>query len=439
MAGTPIVTIAGRLNVAWLAVALFFAGGNVSDATDGPLHIEMRPTSQVRPYEHNPRLNDDAVNAVIASLREFGWRQPIVVDADGVIIAGHTRWKAARRMGLSHVPVHVAGDLTPEQARAYRIADNQSGSISEWDMELLPLELCGLRDDGFDLAKLGFDDRDLARLLDPEAQDGLTEANAVPEPPAEPITQRGDLWLLGQHRLLCGDSTDANQVRLVMDGQLAALFATDPPYLVDYTGNNRPGGNGKDWTDSYGRTWDDADEHSELYDRFIAAAVEAAVLPDAAWYCWHATRRQALLEAAWTKHGAFLHQTIIWMKNRPTLTHSWYLWQYEPCFFGWVRPNKPPRMSEQPMSCVWHHPSPTGMEGIEHPTPKPIELFATPMLQHTKADDVCFEPFAGSGSQIIAAETLARRCYAIEISPVYCDVIVQRWEQFTGRKAERAA
>ena len=162
-----------------------------------------------------------------------------------------------------------------------------------------------------------------------------------------------------------------------------------------------------------------------------------AIEPNAAWYCWHASRRQAMLEAVWEKHGAFVHQQIIWAKDRPILTRSWYMWQHEPCFFGWVRPKKPPRIADDYPPTVWNIPTIPAGQTTDHPTSKPVELFAIPMRQHTKAGDVCYEPFAGSGSQIIAAEQLSRRCYAIEISPVFCDVVVKRYEDFTGQKAER--
>ncbi|MBC7835959.1 MAG: DNA modification methylase, partial [Phycisphaerales bacterium] len=219
------------------------------------MHIEMRPTEWVTPYDKNPRRNDEAVEAVARSIREFGFRQPIVVDGDGVIVVGHTRWKAAQRLGLATVPVHVAGELTAEQARAYRIADNQSAQIAEWDPDLLAQELTGLKAMDFDLSLLGFNDDELSEWMAPPANEGIAPADEVPEAPESPITQPGDLWALGAHRLLCGDSTKAADVDRLMDGQEAALCATDPPYLVDYTGE-RPGGadgnsGGKDWSASY--------------------------------------------------------------------------------------------------------------------------------------------------------------------------------------------
>ena len=256
-----------------------------------------------------------------------------------------------------------------------------------------------------------------------------------------PVSRPGDLWLLGDHRLLCGDSTKADDVIRVMHNQKAILFATDPPYLVDYDGTNHPSKQGdpdknKDWGKSYGITWDDSSQGPELYEGFIKAAIEHAILPNAAWYCWHASRRQAMVESVWEKFGAFVHQQIVWAKDRGILTRSYYLWQHEPCFFGWLKGNKPPRVSDDYPSTIWNIPTVKVGEKTEHPTSKPIEVFALPMRQHTKPGEVCFEPFSGSGSQIIAGETTGRRVFAIEISPQYIDVAVKRWQTVTGKHGD---
>jgi len=196
------------------------------------MKIVKRKITDVRPYEKNPRINDAAVDAVAASLKEFGWRQPIVVDTDGVIIVGHTRWKAAQKLGLEHVPVHVATDLTEAQIKAYRIADNQTATIAEWDYELLPLELADLQAMNFEMNLLGFAEDELANLLNPDGKEGLTDPDDVPEPPDDPITQLGDLWVLGDHRLLCGDSSSAADVDRLLDRAVIHLVNTDPPYNV---------------------------------------------------------------------------------------------------------------------------------------------------------------------------------------------------------------
>ena len=196
------------------------------------MQITLRPIDSITPYDKNPHLNDGAVEAVARSLRKFGWRQPIVVDKDSVIVVGHTRWKAAKSLGMTEVPVHVADNLTPEQARAYRIADNQTASISEWYMELLPLELAELKDLGIDMTLLGWDPGELKELMAPQGNAGLTDSDDVPAPPDAAITQPGDLWILGNHRLLCGDSANAADVDRLLDGQQVHLVNTDPPYNV---------------------------------------------------------------------------------------------------------------------------------------------------------------------------------------------------------------
>ncbi len=398
------------------------------------MNIELRPLDSIKPYDQNPRVNDGAVDAVAASLKEFGFRQPVVVDTDGVIVVGHTRWKAAKKLGLAQVPVHVAHELTPAQARAYRIADNQTATIAEWDTDLLPVEIAGLDDMGFDVGLLGFSDEQMAEIMGTPA--ATVDEDVVPEPRPVAVSRTGDLWLIGGEkgsRLLCGDSTSAEDVRRVMDGQRAALFATDPPYLVDYDGTNHPNtgknwrhNRNKDWSETYGTGWDDADANSDLYDKFVGVAIAEAVREDAAWYCWHASRRQAMLEAVWVKHGAFVHQQIIWCKNRPVLTRSWYMWKHEPCLMGWIKGKKPHRATKEFVPSVWEMPTVSSATDAGHPTSKPVRLFAIPIEQHTKVGEVCFEPFAGSGSQIIAAAQLKRRCFAVEQEPVYVDVCVRR-------------
>ena len=196
------------------------------------MNVQIQSIESVKPYERNPRINDQAVDAVAVSIQEFGFRQPIVVDADGVIIAGHTRFKAAKKLGLANIPVHVATDLSPEQVKAYRIADNKSGELAEWDFEILPIELAELQDMGFDLDLLAFSEKELTQLLDVNVQQGETDPDDVPEPPDEPITQKGDLWLLGNHRLMCGDSANPDDVDKLLEGKTIQLCHTDPPYGV---------------------------------------------------------------------------------------------------------------------------------------------------------------------------------------------------------------
>lgn len=392
--------------------------------------------ASLTPDPANLRLHDErGIAAIAASLKRFGQQKPIVVDASNVVIAGHGVLEAAKLLGWSKIRV-VKSDLTGAERIAYGIADNRLAELSEWDDDGLRRVLGGLGSDLSDIA--GFSTLDLQQLMAEAESDAALAADQVPEPPAAAITKPGDLWILGDHRLLCGDCTNAEHVRRLMDGRRAVLFATDPPYLVGYDGTNHPqsytNGESRDWSETYGRTWDDADANADLYDRFITTAVAEAIAADAAWYCWHASRRQAMLEAAWIKSGAFVHCQIIWAKNRPVLTRSWYMWQHEPCLFGWVK--KPKKVDSEFLSTVWNFDTiPNGDERPDHPTPKPLETFAIPMRQHTGAGDVCYEPFSGSGTQIIVAEQLGRRCCAVEIEPRYVDVAVMRWQALTGKSA----
>ncbi len=404
-----------------------------------PEAIEQWPLDRLKPYAQNAKTHGaDQVARIAASMAEFGWTVPCLVAEDGELIAGHGRVLAAAQLGLKEAPVIVLGHLSEEQRRAYRIADNKLTEMGEWDEAVLSEELKGLLAEEFDLSLIGFSDGELNRLLvlEPEEDAGghTTPPVTIPEPPRNPASRPGDLWRLGDHRLLCGDATDAADVRRLMNGERAVLFATDPPYLVDYDGSNHPTRN-KDWSQSYGVTWDDSSQGADLYDGFIKAAINEAITEDAAWYCWHASRRQAMLEACWEKAGAFVHQQIIWVKDRGVLTRSHYLWKHEPCFMGWIKGKRPPKVAEETLPSTWEMPSFAKDERPDHPTPKPLDAFGIPMRQHVERGGLCYEPFSGSGSQIMAGEANGRRVYAMEIGPAYVDVAVERWQAETGRAA----
>lgn len=420
------------------------------------LEIETIPVDRLIPYARNARTHDEPQVAQIAgSIAEFGFVNPILIGADDVIIAGHGRLMAAHKLGLSDVPVIRLGDLSETQRKALIIADNKIAENAGWDEELLQLELTDLKAEDFDLKLTGFDLSEIDALLksiDTEPGGEPIGDDQVPEAPAQPTSQLSDLWVLGGHRLLCGDSTCAEEVKRLMNGERAILFATDPPYLVDYDGTNHPqssarkskiakgdtsGTDGnKDWSSSYGVTWDDSSQGPDLYRGFIKAAIAEAIKPNAAWYCWHASRRQAMLEDVWTEMGAFQHQQIIWNKEKGVLTRSRYLWKHEPCLMGWIKGNMPPKADgAEFLPSVWDIHGLSGEERPDHPTPKPLDCFAIPMRQHVEPSGLCYEPFSGSGSQIMAGETVGRRVYAMEISPTYVDVAVERWQNATGNTA----
>ncbi|MHC4695472.1 MAG: site-specific DNA-methyltransferase [Planctomycetota bacterium] len=411
------------------------------------MDVRKIPIDQLNPAPYNPRVNlkpgDPVYERLKRSVDEFGYVEPIVVNRrTNNVVGGHQRLKVLKDLGNKEIDV-VFVDLTEEREKALNLALNKI--VGDWDepkLAQLLQEFEGFPD--VDVWLTGFDDREIgdviSRVLDRHAiagNDDQFDVDAALDEQQPAITQPGELIELGDHRLLCGDSTKVKDVQRLMNGERATLFATDPPYLVGYDGTNHPGSRGqrdknKNWSSSYGVTWDDAEANPDLYENFYRVAVAEAVTPNAAWYCWHASRRQAMVEDVWNKFGAFVHQQIIWVKDRPILTRSWYSWQHEPCFFGWVRPNQPDRVANDFLSSVWHISTVAVGQRTDHPTSKPVEVFAIPMRQHTRRRDVCYEPFCGSGSQLIAAEQLGRRCYALEISPHYCDVIVRRWIHFVG-------
>ena len=390
------------------------------------MKVEMMAVERLVPYARNPRQNDNAVDAVAASIREFGFRVPVVCDESMTLLTGHTRLKAAHKLGLKEIPVHVAENLTEAQKKAFRIADNKLGELAEWDNDLLALELEDLRMADFDLGTLAFDEGEVDELLASldATPEGETDAGEVPEVQPEAISKFGDVWLLGRHRIMCGDSTDAGSVALLMNGERAQLMQTDPPYGVDYNNAERvnPGVANDDMT---------GDELQAFLEAIIRAALPN-LDPHAAFYLWHPMLTQGTFFAAAAAADILIHRQIIWAKPSLLLGRGDYHWQHELCFYGWVRGNRPPFYGPRNQTTLW----PMGKEtSKEHPTAKPVCLWLPPIQNHTKAGEVMYEPFSGSGSQIIAAEQTGRRCYAMELSPQYVDVAVRRWQQFTGKVA----
>lgn len=382
------------------------------------------------------------------SVGEFGPARSGVADKDGIIRAGNHTAEQLMAAGIEEVlEIETDGkqwvvvkrtDMDSRVGQKYAIADNRTGQFIDWDANVID----GLMKDGFDLESY-FNANELDELMatlpsEEVGNDTGPRFDEIDELHAKWGVKVGDLWLIpsksgkGDHRLLCGDSTNVNDVKRLMDGKRAVLFSTDPPYLVDYDGTNHPqcwnkmdAGKNKDWSETY-HDWDDADQGSELYDQFVALAIQEAITEDAAWYCWHASRNQSMLEAIWVKHGAFVHQPLLWMKDRPILSRSWYMWQHEPCFFGWVRPHKPKRVATNYPPTVWVFPTlPAGEQSV-HPISKPVDLFAIPIRQHCNRGDICYEPFSGSGSQQVAAEQERVLCYGMEREPAYCAIILQR-------------
>lgn len=384
-------------------------------------------------YRKHPKRQQEALSA---SLRELGWIGVVVENVrTGRLIDGHERVWQARKSG-SEVPV-LQVDLSEDEEKLALAIFDPISAMAETDVAILD-EL---------LKEVNTGEASLQALIDNLAKEaGLyVEKKADAEPGVDKVaelrekwgTNVGDLWILGDHRLVCGDSTDPETVRRLMNGERAVLFATDPPYLVDYDGKNHPHkwnepDKNKDWSEEY-RDWDKAVDGDGLYDGFVKMAVEHAILPNAAWYCWHASRNQRMVENIWEKYGAFVHQQIVWVKDRAVLTRGWYMWQHEPCFFGWIKGNKPPRRAEDYPHTVWNINTIRPGETTLHPTSKPLEVFSIPMQQHTVRGEICYEPFCGSGSQVIAAENLGRRCFALELEPGFVAVTLQRFFDVSGK------
>lgn len=421
------------------------------------MKIEHRKLSDIRPYDKNPRKNDQAVEAVVKSIQEFGFRQPIVVDCEGVIVVGHTRWKAAQQLKLESVPVHVAKDLTPEQAQAYRIADNQTASIAQWDKDLLKVELIDLQGLEFDLDLLGFSPDDLTKYLGESVGDGLVDPDDVPEPPDEATTQPGDLWILGDHRLLCGDSSKEEDVDRLLDGQSIQLVNTDPPYNVKVeprSGNAIAAGNSSFTKKAHAKSTEvkSVPRKMRAKDRPLAndfvSDGEFDLLLDAwfgnmarvldvgrGFYIWGGYANCGNYPPFLRKHGLYFSQAIIWDKEHPVLTRKDFMGAHEWSFYGWKEGAAHQYFGPNNATDLWRVKkiNPTAMV---HLTEKPVELAVRAIQYSSRAGENVLDLFGGSGSTLIGCHQTGRKAFLMELDPPYCDVIVQRWEKFTGQKAE---
>ncbi len=378
--------------------------------------------SDIRPYEQNPRFNDDAVDAVAKSIKEFGWQQPIVVDQEHVIIVGHTRLKAAEKLGLTEVPVLVADNLTPEQVKAYRIADNKTGEIAEWNYDLLPVEIKELQDANFDLSLLGFDTDELDRLLNgtsaDEVTDGETEPDAVPEVPEEAVSRRGEVYRLGEHLLLCGDSTKPEDIAKLMGEAKANLYLVDPPYNVALTGSN-------------GLTIQNDNMADGKFREFLTAAFRCAsdsLEPGASFYIFHSDSESSNFRLASRDTELEVHETLYWIKNSFVLGRFDYHYQSESVLYGW-KPGAPHKWYSDRCQCnLLNFDKPKHND--VHPSMKPVEMLVYLVQNSSKRGETVLDNFGGSGSTLIACEQTGRKCRMMELDEKYCDVIRRRWAEF---------
>lgn len=387
------------------------------------MNVQQVKIEKVKPYDKNPRKNKAAVDYVANSIKEFVFQQPIVVDKDMVVIAGHTRLKAAKKLKLKEVPVVIADNLTEEQVKAYRLADNKTAEKAEWDFDLLTDELLSLQELDFDMEQFGFD-FDFS-----EDEEAVEDDNWEADVPEEPISKRGDIWVLGRHRLMCGDSTDAADVALLMDGNKADMLLTDPPYNVDYTGKARELETRKIENDKM--------EDSAFQD-FLTSAFENAaenMKAGGVFYIWHADSEGLNFRVACKKAGFQVRQCLIWNKNAMVMGRQDYQWKHEPCLYGWKDGASHLWASDRKQTTVLEFEKP--QKNNLHPTMKPIKLFDYQIKNNTKGDDIVLDLFGGSGTTIMAAEQNGRRGFVMEYDPKFVDVIVDRWEQFTGMKAKK--
>ena len=376
--------------------------------------------TDIKPYENNPRFNDNAVSAVAESIKQFGFQQPLVLDKNNVIIVVHTRYKASQRLGLETVPCVIADKLTDEQAKAYRLVDNKVGELAAWDFDMLAIELGELEEVEFDMCDFGFE------IEEQEEEPEVVEDEFETELPEEPKAKRGDVYQLGKHRLMCGDSTNVEDVQKLMGGEFADMLLTDPPYNVDYEGKT------KEKLKIENDKMDNDNFRQFLVDAFSSA--DAVMKAGAVFYIWHADSEGYNFRGACFDIGWKVRQCLIWNKNTMVMGRQDYHWKHEPCLYGWKDGAGHLWAADRKQTTVINFDKPSRND--IHPTMKPIPLFDYQIKNNTKGDDIVLDLFGGSGTTIMACEQNGRKGYVMEFDPRYVDVIIERWEQFTGNKAE---
>jgi site-specific DNA-methyltransferase (adenine-specific) len=386
----------------------------------------MTRVGDLTPYARNARTHsDEQVAQIAASIKEFGWTNPILIDGDKGIIAGHGRLKAAMRLGLEEIPAIELSHLTEIQKKALIIADNKLALNAGWDNELLSLELEELELEGLDLSLTGFGEEEINALKPEVVNEGLTDEDAVPEPPPEPITKPGDIWILGKHRLMCGDSTSIDHLEKLCDGRQVDMWLTDPPYNVAYEGKT------KDALTIKNDSMSDDTFRQFLRDAYTAA--DSVMKAGAVFYIWHSDSEGYNFRGAAQDAGWKVRQCLIWKKSTMVMGRQDYHWKHEPCLYGWKEGAGHLWAADRKQTTILEFDKPS--RNGEHPTMKPVALFEYQMLNNTKGGDIVLDSFGGSGTTLVAAEKNGRVAYLMELDPKYCDVIIKRWEEFTGQKA----
>jgi len=392
-----------------------------SIATQPQLQVELWPVEKLKPYPGNPRINDNAVDAVATSIKTFGFRVPIIVDRDGVIIAGHTRLKAAQKLGLSQVPVHMAADLDDAAAKALRLADNKTAEHASWDLDLLPVELRDLQGLDWNLLDLGFSEDELAKLLDDaEPFEGQTNPDEIPDIPEDAVSKSGEIYTLGRHKLLCGSATNKEDMLRLMGDDRADLWLVDPPYNVSYTGKTKDA-----------LTIENDHMQDEEFLQFLTDACTVAndfMREGAAFYIWHADSEGYNFRSAVKLTGWKLRQCLVWAKQHMVIGRQDYHWKHEPCLYGWKDGAAHYWGSDRCQTTVLEFDRPS--RSTDHPTMKPVALFAYQIKNSCRPDGIVLDSFCGSGTTVLACEQTGRTARAVELDPKYCDVIRRRWAQF---------
>ena len=388
-------------------------------------NVIRRKVSALVPYARNSRTHSpEQISQIAASIKEWGFTTPILVDTDGQIIAGHGRLLAAQKLGLDEVPTMTAEGWTDAQKKAYVIADNKLALNAGWDNAMLAVEMQELGELGFDLDLTGFAKDEIGALF-PNETTGLTDEDAVPEVPAVPVTNEGDVWLLGRHRLMCGDSTSIDHLERLCDGQLVDMWLTDPPYNVAYEGGTKEKLTIKN--DSMG---------NDAFRQFLRdaySAADAVMKKGAVFYIWHADSEGYNFRGAAADIGWAIRQCLIWKKSSLVMGRQDYHWQHEPCLYGWKDGAAHLWATDRKQTTILEFSKPS--RNGEHPTMKPVELFEYQMLNNTKGSDLVLDSFAGSGTTAIACEKHSRMARLMELDPKYCDVIIKRWQDYTGQAA----
>ena len=398
------------------------------------LQLQYRPVDVLIPYCRNARTHSDAqVAQIAASIVEFGWTNPVLVDGDNGVVAGHGRLLAARKLGLANVPVIELAHLSPTQKRAYILADNRIAENAGWDDELLRIELAELQESDFDLALTGFDADELLDILAGEetTTEGQNDEDAAPEVPETPVSQPGDVWICGKHRVLCGDATVEESYRMLLGDERAAMIFQDPPYNVDYA--NTP----KDKLRGTHRPILNDNLGDGFHDFLLAALKPALARCDGAIYIAMSSSELDTLQSAFRAAGGKWSTFIIWAKNTFTLGRSDYQRQYEPILYGWPEGARRHWCGDRDQGDVWQIKKPA--KNDLHPTQKPIEVPERAIRNSSRPGDIVLDCFGGSGSTLIAAEKSGRQARLIELDPKYADVIVRRWQEYAGAQAVREA